>query len=129
MERSAGSFKCGGRRCQVCLSIAETETYTSASTNQTYKINHKFKCNNGSFIYLLTCKICLCSMLEKQLISFVVDGIIIKVMTQSMELMSRVGKNTYFNNEDHTGFLENVFVTFTDKNDLQNPEKRENDWI
>ena len=31
----------------------------------------------------------------------------------------------HFNSEGSTGFLENVSVTFIDKTDLQNPEKRE----
>ena len=35
----------------------------------------------------------------------------------------------HFNSEGHTGFLENVSVTFIDKTDLQNSEKRENYWI
>ena len=35
----------------------------------------------------------------------------------------------HFNSKGHTGFLENVSVTFIDKTDLQNPEKRENYWI
>ena len=25
LERGVGSFKCGGRRCQVCLNLTETE--------------------------------------------------------------------------------------------------------
>ena len=58
LERRVGSFKCGGRRCQVCLNVTETETFTSTSTNQTYKINHEFNCNESSLMYLLTCKIC-----------------------------------------------------------------------
>ena len=58
LERRVGSFKRGGRRCQVCLNITETEAFTSTSTNQTYKINHEFNCNESSPIYLLTCKIC-----------------------------------------------------------------------
>ena len=35
----------------------------------------------------------------------------------------------HFNSEGHTAFLENVSVTFIDKTDSQNPEKRENYWI
>ena len=34
LERSVGSFKCGGRRCQPCLNVTKTETFTSTSTNQ-----------------------------------------------------------------------------------------------
>ena len=41
LERRVGSFKFGARRCQVCLNVTETEMFTSTSTNQTYKINHK----------------------------------------------------------------------------------------
>ena len=39
LEGRVGFFKCGGRRCQVCLNVTETETFTSTSANQTYKIN------------------------------------------------------------------------------------------
>ena len=35
----------------------------------------------------------------------------------------------HFNREGHTAFLENVSLTFIDKTDLQNPEKKENYWI
>ena len=59
LERRVASFKCGGRRCQVCLNVTETATFTSTSTNQTFKVNHEFNCNEGSLIYLLTC-ICVC---------------------------------------------------------------------
>ena len=34
LERCVGSFKCGGRRCQLCLNETKTETFTSTSTNQ-----------------------------------------------------------------------------------------------
>ena len=51
-ERRAGFFKCGGRCCQICLNVTKTETFTSTSTNQTYKINHEFNCNESSLIYL-----------------------------------------------------------------------------
>ena len=34
LERRVGSFKCGGRRCQVCLNVTETEKLTIISTNQ-----------------------------------------------------------------------------------------------
>ena len=51
LERSVGSFKCRGRRCQVCLNVTEIKTFTSISTNQTYKINYEFNCNESSLIY------------------------------------------------------------------------------
>ena len=30
LERHVGSFKCGGRHCQVCLNVTETETMTES---------------------------------------------------------------------------------------------------
>ena len=55
LERRVVSFKCGVKQCQVCLNVTETETFTSTSTNHTYKINHEFNCNESSLICLLTC--------------------------------------------------------------------------
>ena len=54
LESRVGSFKCGGRRFQVCLNVAETEAFTSTSTNQTYEINHEFNRNERVLLYLLT---------------------------------------------------------------------------
>ena len=132
LERRVGSFKCGGRHCQVCLNVTETETFTSTSTNQTYKINHEFNCNQSSLIYLLTCKIC-----RKQYVGQTVD--IFRSRWNNYKSNDRkylVGDPCmqehifeHFNSEGHTGFLENVSVTFIDKTDSQNPEKRENYWI
>ena len=58
LKRRVGSFKYGGRRCQVCLNVTGTGTFTSTSTNQTYKLNHELICNESPFIYLSMCKIC-----------------------------------------------------------------------
>ena len=84
LERRVSPLKCGAKRCQVCLNVTETETFTSTSTNQTYKINHDFNCNESALIYLLTCKICHKKYVGQTVVSFAVDGIIIKVMTESM---------------------------------------------
>ena len=35
----------------------------------------------------------------------------------------------HFNSEGHSRFLENVSITFIDKTDPSDPEKRENYWI
>ena len=92
LERRVDFFKCRGRGCQVFLNVTAIEAFTSTSTNQTYKINHELNCNESSLNHLLTLRSAVSSMLDKQLISFTVDGIIIKVMT----LVSPVCKNTYF---------------------------------
>ena len=47
VERKVGSCKCNGNRCQVCQSISETDTFTCSNDGITYKINHKFDCNEN----------------------------------------------------------------------------------
>ena len=60
-------------------------------------------------------------MLDKQLIFFAIDGIIIKVMTERIYIVGDPCKQEHifehFSNKGHTGFLENVSVTFIDKTD------------
>ena len=125
LERGIGSFKCGSRRCQVCLNVTETEIFTSTSINQTYKINHEFNCKESFLIYLLTCKIC-----RKQYVGQTVDIFRSRWnIFKSNDRKYLVGEPCmqehifeYFNSEVHTGFIKNVNVTFTDKTDSQNPE-------
>ena len=59
IERTLGSFKCNGKRCQTCLNLNETDTFISTTTGKAYKINHQFICNSKCLVYLLTCKACL----------------------------------------------------------------------
>ena len=40
LEREAGSEKCGQSRCEVCLNIEKTDTFTSTKTGESFKINH-----------------------------------------------------------------------------------------
>ena len=51
LERRVGSFSCEGRRCQVYLNVTETETFTSTSTNQTYKIKNLIVIRVALFTY------------------------------------------------------------------------------
>ena len=55
IERTAGSFRCGNKHCEVCKYITETDTFTSSVTGETYKINHRLDCNDKCLVYLLTC--------------------------------------------------------------------------
>ena len=111
LERRVGSFKCGGRRCQVCLNVTEAETFTTTSTNQTYKISHEFNCNESSLIYSLTCQI-----YHKQYVWQTVD--IFRSCWNNYKSNDRkylVVKPCmqehifeHFNSEGYTGFLESV---------------------
>ena len=57
-ERTKGSFKCGGKRCEVCLNVNETSTSARTVLGETYIINHKFNCIDKCLVYLLTCNYC-----------------------------------------------------------------------
>ena len=70
LERTVGSFKCKKSRCQVCLNVNETETFTSIVTKKTYKINHRFDCSDKCLICLLTCKKCLIQFVCKTVDEF-----------------------------------------------------------
>ena len=58
LERKVASEKCGKSRCEVYLNIQKTDTFTSTTTDGSFKINHKLNCDDNCFIYLLTCKCC-----------------------------------------------------------------------
>ena len=58
IERTVGSFRCGSKRCEACKYIAETDSYTSSVTGETYKINHRLDCNHKYPVYLTTCNKC-----------------------------------------------------------------------
>ena len=70
LERSVGSFKCNGKRCQICLNVTERKTFSSTVTKQEYKINHKFNCNNKCLIYLLACNKCMLQSVGKTVDKF-----------------------------------------------------------
>ena len=54
IERIVESKNCGGKRCEVCINVNETFTFTSTFTGETFIINHKFDCNTRCLVYLLT---------------------------------------------------------------------------
>ena len=38
--------------------MTKTNTFTNSVTGETYKINHRFDCNDKCLVYLLTCNKC-----------------------------------------------------------------------
>ena len=58
LERTVGSCKCYGKRCEVCGYVTETSTFTSTVTQNTNKINHQFNCSEKCLVYLPTCNKC-----------------------------------------------------------------------
>ena len=57
-EVETGSFKCNGKRCEVCNYIEPGSKFKSFVTQKSYKINFRFDCNSSDVIYLISCKIC-----------------------------------------------------------------------
>ena len=37
LDRVVGSTKCGKKRCEVCVNVSETNSFTSNLTGETYK--------------------------------------------------------------------------------------------
>ena len=132
LERKVGSCGCGKRRCQVCLKVTETDSFTSTSTNKTYKINHLFNCIGECLVYLLTCWVCL-----KQDVGQTVDDFWNrwnnyksndrKYLNRQQCFQEHIFK--HFNGYGHSGFLETVSITLIDKTDPPNREKQDNYWI
>ena len=44
-EKTVGCYKCGGKRCEVCININETSAFTSTMAGEPYLINHRYDCN------------------------------------------------------------------------------------
>ena len=132
LERTVGSKKCGKSRCNVCLNIEETDTFTSSVKNESFKINHKLNCDDNCLIYLLTCKCC-----DKQYVGETTDEFRFRWNNYKSNDRKYVGNLPcmqehlfkHFNSDGHSGFLENVTITLIDKTDGKNPKKRENYWI
>ena len=117
LKRKVGSEKCGKSRCEVCVNIQETDTFTSTTTGESFKINHKLNCDDNCLIYLLTCKCC-----GKQYVGETTDEF--RLRWNNYKSTDR--KNTrneactqeqHFKSEGHSGFLGNVSIPLIDKTD------------
>ena len=94
-ERTKGSFKCGSKRCEVCLNVNETSTFASTVTGETSIINHKFNCNDKCLVYLLTCNCCKKQYVVKLSTNSILDGKILKVIVGNINVVKHVCNNTY----------------------------------
>ena len=132
LERKVGSVKCGKSRCEVCLSIQETDAFTSTTTGESFKMNHKLNCDNNCLIYLLTCKCC-----GKQYVGETTDEFRLRWNNYKSNGRKNARNETcmqehlfeHFKSEDHSGFLGNVSITLIDKTDGKESKRRENYWM
>ena len=120
LERKIGSCKCKGNRCQVCLNVSETETFTSTVSHMSYKINHSLEYNDKCLIHLLTCKTCL-----KQYVGSTTDCFRYRLNSYKCSDRKYARGETCLQEYlfEHFGFLHDVSVTVIDKTDGKNPSK------
>ena len=64
-ERTVGSYKCGGKRCEFCINVSETSTFPNTVTGE-------------------TCSKCKMQYVGRLLTSFGQDGTVTKVTLESM---------------------------------------------
>ena len=120
----------------MCKNVLETDTFTCSNDQTTYKINHKFDCNEKCLVYLITCNKCL-----KQYVGQTVD------MFRSRWNNYKDNSRKFDRGEDcmqrhlykhfqllgHTAFFARYFITLIDKADprILNriPTKHEDYWI
>ena len=129
IERIVDSHECKGKRCKVCLNVQETSYFSSSVTNETYKINHQFECNEKCLVYSLTCKKCLKHYVGQTIDTFLHRWHNYKCndrKSQRSEPCMQEHSFRHFSSPGHNGFLSDVSVTFIDKTNPSDPLKREN---
>ena len=131
LERTVGSFKCKKSRCQVCLNVNEADTFTSAVTKKTYKINHNFDCSDKCLIYLLTCKKCLIQYVGKTVDEFRYRWNNYKNNSRNYDCNQPCMQRhlyEHYSSAGHCGFLEHLAIILIDKTDPSDSLKREDYW-
>ena len=126
-----GSFKCNKSRCEACINVIKTDTFTSTVTGESFKINHKFNCDDRCLIYLLTCNQC-----RKQYVGQTVDSFRFRWNSYKCNCYKHAkGKSVkqqrlydHFMLEDHAQFVNDVSIIFIDKTDPTDPLNREQYW-
>ena len=131
LERLVASFKCNGRRCQVCMNVAASNTFCSSVNKKKYVINHSFNGNDKCIIYLLTCNRCKMHYVDTTVNDFCLrwnnyKNNIRKYLTKEACIQQPLFE--HFSNEGHSGFQNDVAIIFIDKTDPKDPNKREHYW-
>ena len=116
VKRNIECGGCGNGRCRVCKNIKITDTFDSFTTKKSYKINHKFDCNDKCLIYLFRCRTC-----GKQYMGKTIDRFRYRLNNYKVEARQAVNgdienvKQKFLQNhvlqDDHKGFLEDVEVS------------------
>ena len=132
LERTVGSYKCGKKRCEVCDVISETDTFSSAVTGKSSKINHNFNCNDKCLVHLATCKICNKQYTGQTTDSFRCRRNNYKSKSRKLDRNERCMQEylySHLKSEGHNGFQEDASITLIDKTDGFDPRKRKTFWM
>ena len=131
-EAQKGSFKCKGRRCQICDLVKECDTFSSYSTGETFHINFHLDCNSKCIIYLLNCRMCseqlvgVCTTCWRDRWSTYLQNMR-KAQRGEHHMQKEV--HAHFKLPGHTSIEKDVDIIFIDKTDPMDPKKREKFWI
>ena len=126
LERSVGSFKCNGNRCQVCMNMTESNTFSSSVV-----INHSFNCNDKCITYLFTCNKCKVQYVGKTVDDFHLRWNNYKDNNRKyLREESCMQQNLFehFSSGDHNSFLDDLSIIFIDKTDPKDPNIWEHYW-
>ena len=126
--RIVGSKGFGKKRCEVCVNVCETDTFSSTVTGEAFKINHKLNCDSKCLIYLFTWECC-----GKQYVGGTTGEFRFRWNNYKCNDRKYTRNEDcfqehlfrHFHSEEHTDFLENVKIMLIDKTNGQNPKKRE----
>ena len=105
------------------------DSFTSAVTGETYKINHRFDCTEKCLIYLLACNKC-----RKKHVRQTVNTFRCRWNNYRSNSCKHVhGKSCmqehlyeHFCDSEHSGVFNDASITFFDKTDPTNHLQREN---
>ena len=90
LDRVVGSTKCGNIRSEVCMNVSKTNTFVSSATGETYKIDHKFTCDDNCLISVLSLSVVENSILAKLVTALGTDGITIRIIIESILIRGAV---------------------------------------
>ena len=107
LEKQVGTFKCNGKRCQVCINVTESNTFSSSVDKKEYVINHSFNCNDKCIIYLLTCSKCKMQCVGKTVDDFRLPWNNYKDNNRKYLSKESCGQQ-HFSSEGHNNFLDDI---------------------
>ena len=102
------------------------------ATEETFKINNRFDCNDKCLVYLMTCNKCKKQYTGQTTTQFRTRWNNYKSKSRSFDREEQCMQEhlyKHFESERHSGFREDISVILIDKTDGSNPTKTETYWM